>query len=594
MPKPALEDYGRLCVAIQRSRKALQAVREERVAAVREYVGAHYSENGSTVPVPYNLVAQFVQTVGRRLVANNPRMMLSTKLKSGKPVAKIEEAWVNEEIERQNHQETLERAVIDGLFDFGIVKVALATPSDAALKGWNLKAGDPLMSVIDLDDFVMDTNAKRFDECDFVGHRYRVPLATIKNSKLYSSARMDLTADYHRKYNAGGDERISQIGATDYASWYDDYEDMVDLWEIYLPRHRLVCTFHNDGLGEPEVSTSGVEQEPLRVQRWLGPECGPYHLLGFGTVPGNLRPKAPVHDLVDLHRSVNGIVRKLIRESARLKILDVVDKNNPDDAKAVKEASDGDLVQLKNVMAVTKLVLGGADQGLQAIGTHFMNLFDKMGGNLSLLAGTAPQSPTARQDMMLNQNASSSITDMQQTVTKYVGQVEKAMCWFHHHNPFKTMKTTYHPPGLPDMQIDRQATPQQRRQIPWEQLALKVDPYSLTFQTPEQKSANLKALVTQIIIPALPIIEKSGAAFDVQKFLQLISEWDNLQEITEIVTIQEPPTPDPNSAGDSESAGMPANTTRTYERHSSSAGTDGAENNQIQTMMKQATDARSA
>ncbi len=53
----------------------------------------------------------------------------------------------------------------------------------------------------------------------------------------------------HRAEAAGQrDERIGLLGRTTLAGETEEYEDFVDLWEVYLPRHKLVLTLVDDQL----------------------------------------------------------------------------------------------------------------------------------------------------------------------------------------------------------------------------------------------------------------------------------------------------------------------------------------------------------
>src|SRR5207253_775171 len=140
-----------------------------------------------------------------------------------------------------------------------------------------------------------------------IGHRYRAPLEVIRNSKIYSKGRKDLSPSTDTAYNLEGDERISMIGRTYLGMDSEEFEDFVDLWEVYLPRHRMVLTLIDDQLtGASKTGmTNGSPADALRAQHWLGPETGPYHLLSYGMVPGNAMPKAPIMDLIDLHIFAN-------------------------------------------------------------------------------------------------------------------------------------------------------------------------------------------------------------------------------------------------------------------------------------------------
>ena len=136
-------EITRLCAVLQKSRLALRQPRSERVHAVKQYVGAHYSEEANIQQVPVNLLKTYVEIVSRRLMANHPRVMLSTMLQSSQPTVDAEETWVNKQIEKIQLKTTLKRCVIDALFNLGIIKVGLATPDDAAMLNWNLRAGEP-------------------------------------------------------------------------------------------------------------------------------------------------------------------------------------------------------------------------------------------------------------------------------------------------------------------------------------------------------------------------------------------------------------------------------------------------------------------
>src|SRR5260370_6344382 len=176
MAKPLSDkrvDIDRLCLAMIRSRLMLRRFREERREMVRQYVGNHWSEEGTSEKVTVNLIGLYVSVVGRNLIAKNPRVMLSTFDRQNKPAVSAMQTWCNSEIVRMKMQNTLKRVVLDGLFSLGICKVALATPADSASVAWNLVAGQPFAERVDLDDFVFDMHARDFSECSFIGNRDR-------------------------------------------------------------------------------------------------------------------------------------------------------------------------------------------------------------------------------------------------------------------------------------------------------------------------------------------------------------------------------------------------------------------------------------
>lgn len=575
---------------MQRSRQMLVHYRKERKEAVRQYVGRHWSEEGSSEKVPVNLLSLYVQVVGRNLIAKNPRVLLSTFDRTLKPMVSAMQTWANKEVEHMHLQETLHRVVVDALFSVGICKVALATPAESAALAWGLAAGSPFAERVDLDDFVYDIHARSFEEVSFIGHRYRVPLDVVKDSKVYNKSRKQLVPSQDNPYNLEGDERISTLGRGVYAGTEEEFEDYVDLWEVYLPRHRVVLTLADDNLTGASTGAGGYQVEALRQQGWVGPDSGPYHILAYGIVPGNAMPKGPIQDLIDLHQDANRAYRKMIRMLDRTKTVTTYQAGQSEDAARIQGSDDGDLVPVNRPDAIKPLTFG--PEALQAIlagATTLKDLFVYMAGNLDMLGGLSPQSKTLGQDQMLAQNASRSIADMQETTVSYVSRVVKGLCWYWHNDPFKVQRSSHNLPGLPGLSFERRVRPQQRQRLPFEDLQIEVDPYSMQHQSPQQRMQALDQVMTQIYIPLAQLFQQSGVVADWNAYLSLKAKLMDMPELSEILTIQEPPAPDTQTGGAGASAGQPtkpAQTERTYTRLNQPSQTrEASDRNLVSTML---------
>lgn len=550
-----------LCECIDQSRRALEKFRVNRRKMVKQLVGYHWSENGFNKPVPVNLISHYISIVSRYLIAKNPRVMLSVFDRAHKPTVTAMQAWANKEIERMYLANTLARVAVDALFSIGIVKVGLASPGEAALVGWGLGAGQPYVEQIDLDDWVFDTKAADFLQAGFEGHRVRVPrLAAVE--MLGKRAKFLPPADELREHNEQGDERIRMLG-TGYQGSKEEYEEMVTLWEIYLPRERVIVT-----LGSDEGGTPLSDQEPLLQQRWIGPYCGPYHHLCFQNVPGNAMPKGPVQDLYDLHMHVNELYRKIMRASGRLKEINLVVGGSTEDARAINEGADGTAISVGRVDSVKPAVFGGLHlQMLMGLCDYAKLMFNELGGNLALLSGAAPQAPTATQDKMLNQNASAGVSDKQETMITFTTKVLDALMWFAKHDPFTVQKSKH---SIGSAEIMRQVTPMQRDQIPWDQMDVKVDPYSLQHQTPQERLQQINAVLNQWA-PFAQLSAQQGIQVDWNFYYRKVAELTDLPDLVDLMTIQEPAPA--MQGGDGGGMGMPPNTSRTYERVSRSERT---------------------
>jgi hypothetical protein len=572
-------DLGRLRRAVRQSRKALEPYRKHRLDAVRQYAGGRWSDEAARKKVPVNLIATYVTTALRSLVAQNPRAMLSTFNKDARPTVSAMEAWANEQIERIHLDDTLRESVTDALFRVGIVKVALATPADALALGWGLAAGTPFAECIDFDDFVYDANARKLSAAAFLGHRYRAPLAAVRSFREFDRrARQKVTATEYRRHNEDGDERVPAIGRSDTGA-HEELDEYVDLYEIYLPRHRCVVTLTFD---EEADDSEG----PLRYQDWLGPEGGPYHFLSFAVVPGNPLGKAPVDDLYDLHMLVNDIYRKLTRQAERQKQVGVVQRSGSEDGSRVVQAGDGEMIGVDNVQGTTVLNFGGIDPGNAQFGIHARDLFSRQAGNLDLMAGSGPQSKTATQDKLLNENASMTLADMQAATLKHTSRVIGALCWYWHHDPRTVMRTEYSVPGMPEVSTERAVSPGMRQQIPWEELKVKVDPYSMQHSTPQGKATLLLQAVKEVYVPLAGVAAQQGIMLDLNDLLSKLGKLWDIPDLTEVLTVMPPPQPQGGGGGTGmEAGGMPSSTERHYTRHGTGGDSQGGRENDFSNMM---------
>jgi hypothetical protein len=571
-------DIPRLCTAMQQARLALRRFREERTDATRLFVGRHYSEEGSRQAQPVNMLAQYVSIIGRTLIAKNPRVMFSTFDQAMKPAVKAMSKWANRELVRMQFDKTMQRVVTDALFSIGIAKVSIATPEEAAIQAWGQTAGQPLVSRIDLDDFVFDIHARAFEEVGYIGHRYRIPFEVAKNDRRFDrKMRKDLQPSDDPMINKEGDERVSMIGRSYYSN-QEEYEDFIDLWEVYLPRHRLVVTLVDDMLTGPDG-----DKEPLCEQQWIGHELGPYHILGFSIVPGNAMPKSPIMDLVDLHQSTNDGYRKLMRNLTHAKSVTLGDS---EDMERIVTASDGDAIKVNNPDRIKEIQFRTTLlQTLMLVAPHMRETFSKMANNLDLMGGGSAQAPTAHQDEMLNQNSGLTVAEMQKTTVDYVSRVLTCLGWYWWHDPRNVMRATHSPEGMPEIRVTQRVYPAgtphpdvMKRNGRFEDLELEVDPYSMQHGTPQSRWTNLLNFVKTIMLPMAQQMQSQGLQLDMNHLCKLAAEYLDMPDLQSVITMAEPPPPQaPPGQGGTQppaAAAMQPETTRNYVRQSMPTRTD--------------------
>lgn len=560
------------------SHAALESARKNIYECTKAIAGHRYIADGEEKITYLNLAALYVSIVGRNLFSKKPRVMLSTFDRAQKPVVGAMETWVNQELERMKFEATMKRMVMDALICVGITKISMATPSDSAIRGWNVRAGAAFADRVDFDDFVYDEQVRDFSECGYMGHRYVVPLDTVKDSGLYKKKARDklIASTRNRNYNAQGDERIGSIGRQNSRFTEDGYEDMVELWEIYCPRHRTIHTFADEEMNGP--ATSGMDRRKhdevcLREQNWVGPDEGPYRMLSFGLVPGNLRPVGPLMHLIDLNQEINVNFRKLCRQARRQKTVTGYRKGQEEDARSMEKTDDGQFSGLNDPESVRELIMGGPNQGNHLFVRDLIEKFNWAAGNLASMGGLMPQANTLGQEELLNQQANGQIAAMQSETYAYVGDVVESLLWFWWHDPQKVMRTQLDDVNLPDVHLPMKIYPgnhpdprQMRRQ--GEMPQVKIDPYSMRYQTPQQRLAFLMQMVTEGYMPMAQIAQQQGVVLDLNALFTLAGKYGDSPDLGTVLSIQEPPPQETEESAAGTASSKPQETTRNYVRRS--------------------------
>jgi len=551
-------EYERLNMSVQRDRRRLEDFRELQVEFARRYAGKHYSNSTDIEEQPVNLIAQFVDITGPLLVSANPRVMLGISDPQHKPTVAAMEAHTNKRLAKMHIDEILRQWARDATFGLGILKCALADPNEAA-DDYRKTPGEAFLLNVDFDDWVHDTGTKKLHKAAYMGHRICAPLAMFQDSDLYDQEVVkNLVPVMHPQTNESGDDRINTLSYDD-DGWDGDYEDYVEVWEIYLRRQGLIITMALD------------QDAPLRIQKWIGPSCGPYHFLTFAEVIGNAMPLPPIAQLIDLHDLANELYRKLERQASRQKSILLVRSGNVNDGNRIIKANDGDAIKSDDPSSAQEVRFGGPDNMNLMFTIRAMEDFSRQAGNLDVLGGLSTQADTATQEKMLQANSSAKMRSMQQRTINATRDVLTALQWFYWYDPFQTYKVRRQIPGVEGVEITSLITPQMRL-IPFEELEIDIDPYSMGDDSPASRLAALNQIMTQVLIPMAGLLERQGIQIDISAWLKLVAKYQNMPDLFDIVKLSGQQY-DSVSNGEQEGPGMPSQTTRTYERVNRPGGT---------------------
>ena len=519
-------------------RRNLWPFREKRVQNLNMFVGPHYSGGSAGTGgggysgdrQPLNVLQVAVNIFLRQLIPSVPRCMCTTKNRAMKAVAADMEAWMNHASEEMRLEETLRRFVMDALFCLGIVKIAESVVGNIDFQGTLMRIGQPFCEVVDLDDYVCDMLAKRPDQFEFEGNRYRVALSAVQDNKDFKkSVREKVQTMYSYAYNEYGDPRPTILTTNYYMPTMDEVEDHVELWDIFLPREQLIVTFQY-------IEHVGGYAEPLKIQEWTGPREGPYHRLGFTDVPDNTTPSGPVTVWRDLHELLNRILNKLADQSDRQKTVTTFTGPATKDAERVQRASDGEMVRVDRPGAVEEHRYGGVDKEQMLFLESMKQLYSWQAGNLESQGGLGVQSPTAHQDELLHESSSAQTKEMQARTTKAFGRIYDALGFHWWKNPTLTYHAHRQVAGI-DIPVN--LTPQMR-QMSYDHLDLDLDPYSLQEDTPNTRGGRVMQIFTQLG-PFIPSMLQAGYQIQWAELLGILARFFNVAELGDILKQGPPP-----------------------------------------------------
>lgn len=529
-------DLKKLSTAVEESRNDLAPFREERVEFIRQFVGSHYSENGSGERVPIDLLEQAISTYTRQLSANAPQGTVSTKQRQLRAAALLLQMAINHLLDEIDFQKTIENVVQDAMFGIGIIQVGISDEDDSEeVYGPHHDYAQPYADPISLDKWVHDTTATCMEQAEFMGHRYRVPWESVKDNDAFKDIRGDGDDDEQgistqlRRYNEDGGELASTIGGQKEGQ-REQLRKYVDLYDIYLPYEQQLVTYAVDEGGTLLVDT------PLNVIDWEGPEDGPYRFLTFTDVPDNIMPVSPASLLYDLHDLANMIFRKIGRRADRNKVVGVATNGDEKDAERIRDAGDGEIVHAR-ASAVEEMVFGRQDPTLSALFIQTEQLFSKSAGNLDALAGLSQQGDTLGQEELISTSASVRMQHMRDRVIQFVTKVIRDLAWHLWEDPLIDIPLVKRVPGT-DVEVPVRFS-DASKEGDFLDYNFTIVPYSMTYLDPNQKAQRLMKLFG-VMAQSQQGMMQQGLMPNYQEFFSSLQQLLQLEEFQDLVISMKP------------------------------------------------------
>lgn len=535
-------NFEKLRRAVDWSLMQLQTPRKKRVEAIKQFVGHHYADSGSDRVVPVNMIELAATIYVRHLASRAPQVMVSTSVDHLRPFAKNMELALNQIPDEIGLARTLVRVVVEAIFGMGVAKVGICS-SNNYLLGHDV--GETFVDAVPLDDYFLDMSAKTREGIHFEGNDYWLDLEAAR--EIYEG-RGSVEPDPHTVHGAQGEDRAEGISADEGA---EVYRDRVHLRDVWLPQSQRVVTYG--------VTT----QKVYRVVEWDGPERGPYHVLSFNDVPGNLLPLPPSALWIDLHNLANTLFRKLAKQAEGKKRVVAFAGGDEEGADRLKNASDGEGIKY-NGQKPESIDVGGIDAPTLAFFLQTRDLFSYFSGNLDSLGGLSPVSDTGVQDRMIGEAASARMERMKALTVEFDRGIFESLAWYEWTDPLRK-RTVKKPVEGTDMVLEA-VWSEETREGDFLDYNLDVDPYSMQQDTPDLRLQKIGQVLERFVIPFLPLLQQQGVQVDFRKLVEVVSKLANLRELRELIAFAEPIPGDPQQGGSGSPSFKPANTHRTYER----------------------------
>jgi hypothetical protein len=582
-------DFQRLTDALDHAYQNLQPFREKRMEALRQFVGEHYEYAGEAYDSRYiaNMMELAVNVWARLLVPREPQCEITANVASLTPMADNLSLAINHVLNEIDFEDAAKRFVVSGLFGIAALRVGYEPSGKVSLHGQDFDLGQPYIENIDLDWLVYDTRAPRWGALQFMGSGALVPLEIVRGCGLYPKEITDNLAPITQTLtNDGGDDRANSLSNQNYVG--QGFLDEIEIWQIYLPLHRQILTLAKNQTGfQGAIELSRVP--------WTGPEEGPYTILSFSDVPGNLYPNPPVNTLITINEAINRLLRKVVNQGEARKILAAVVNGDDELIDTLRMAQEGDFVSMSAQTVINPLAVGQVDPQAHGLAVKLQSDANYLAGNLDALGGLSAQSGTASQDQMLFQNASVRIAEMGSRASKAMKKAFRKVGWYLFHDPLIQIPISKRivVEGLDPITIETVfQSPRFERLLNgdfgWEaqeadfyQFNFTISVYSQMEDTPMAKLSRLKAFIADFLIPLQPFAQQQGINVNAGALLKTAAKFMGIPQLEESILDStelpaEPIMPGPGQGEPKtldQGSGMPAQTKRTYERVSRTAGT---------------------
>jgi len=381
-----------------------------------------------------------------------------------------------------------------------------------------IKVGTPKVAIIEPCDYIGDVSAKVRADFAIEGDKYKLPTKYAKDLFARKDKFGNQIADYiqadcklQTKYStteitAKESFDFNKLGLEEYTTFMDIYNRKEKTIETIMP------------MGQKAVV--------LKTIKWKGPGT-PYDYLGY-RYPNNCPiPLPPAWDIYDLDVTSN-IMGKAAREQAESqKNVIAAEPAGKNAAEAVLKGKNMAVLSVKGMEHVKQFSFGGVNPDNYAYMQWCEDQFQKSGATTSdIMSGKGPTSDTLGQDQMVFANATKMVNGYYTQFHEWMSSILRKWVWAVMEEPttYVGVLETVKVPGINDIEYPVYYS-KPDKVADFQNLILKVVPYSTQRKTPEQEYQRLFQFMSGWILPTLQLRRAQGSDIDLSMVDKLLADY---------------------------------------------------------------------
>lgn len=544
---------------VDQSRKKLDDVRSSRRKLLERAKGSEWFPSEERTPI--NQMAQQEWALVQHLAGGDPKALVVPGASGMEMTAYQQTLALNATAQRVNLRRKFRRLVQDALYGIGICRIGMVRGRDIPLREiapsldeeGEVGLGQLELQVISLESWVHDCQADSLEEREFCGHAYWVAKEDI-DSYLPGVKREDLEVEEKRWIDEHGQEMAGAISRGIDGDGQGGFRDKYWLWDLWIPRENVIVTTPVNGTGQI-----------ANVRPWRSRPGGPYLFLYYRELPDQAIPISIQADLALVHDSLNSTFRKLIDQTREAKTVLGFKPGHEGDAENVRDALSRQIVQMRDPTSVQEFNFNGPDQSLLGMLLQTRELASIIGGNTDILAGLGAQAPTATQEQMVSQTAGGKVALHEVDTADFQVEVFEAIRWYLYHEQEEPIPLVGQVEGT-ERRYQTWFNSSKAQAMPgdFNAFELKIEPYTGTYRSPEQRFQSLLMLWERLIMPGIQtgLLDRTP---DMNRLLEVAAQYLDMPEVRSLLRQVSPEERDQTAEG---SARQSPTTTRNYVRRS--------------------------